>query len=64
MANCILSAAPAASTPQYQLPAAARQAILAASPFFLQSQKIEQQKSEFASKNGGCAFGLDHNFKK
>ncbi len=60
MANSILSTAQAVSTPHYLLPLAARQAIQAKSSLFRQTQKIEQQKTEFAFKNFGCAFGLVH----
>lgn len=59
MANAILSTAKAVSTPHYLLPLAARQAIQAKSNLFRQTQKIEQQKTEFAFENFGCAFGLD-----
>lgn len=60
MADCILPAAPKAAThtPQYHLPEADRQAILAQSTFARTRQKIERQRREFMSQNFGCQFGL------
>lgn len=60
MADCILPVAPKAitHTPQYHLPEADRQAILAQSKFARTRQKIDRQRSEFMSQNFGCAFGL------
>ena len=58
MANQILSVAQRAAhhTPQYHLPEADRQAILAlAGP--TAAQRTEQMRIAFSEKNGGCAFG-------
>lgn len=61
MANCILSVEPTAepNTPQYQLPEAARQAILAGSESAKTARLIEDQYTKFAEKNNGCPFGIE-----
>lgn len=59
MAKNILSVAPKATlnTPQYHLPAAARQAILAQASSAHTCAEIERQRIVFISNNFGCAFG-------
>lgn len=57
MAKIILAATPAASTLQYHLPEADRQAILAKSHWQATRLEIERQRASFAHRNKGCAFG-------
>ncbi|MDQ1835210.1 hypothetical protein [Massilia scottii] len=62
MATTILPPAPSlpttASTPQYRLPEAHRQAILAQAPGVIQRAQIEQQRLAFTQKFGS-PFGLE-----
>lgn len=59
MANGILSAAAkvVTHTPQYRLPEADRQAILAQSQSAKRGNTIERQRNAFLAANNGCEFG-------
>lgn len=57
MAKEILAVGVIASTPQYRLPEADRQAILARTPGDIRRREIERKRKEFMAINNGCAFG-------